>query len=171
MPEDKGEAKKIRRNAPWYWLSKELKLYRCSFFGPYLLYVHPKAVEPLLEELHEGIYGSHTRGRPLSHKALNQGYWWPSMQKTAQDYAKKCDQCQRYAPSIHQPRGTLNPFSSPWPFAQWGLDIVGPFPRAVGNRRWLLVGINYFTKWVKAEPLSNIRDVDAKKVHLEEYCQ
>ena len=43
------------------------------------------------------------------------------------------------------------------------MDIVGPFPKAVGNRRWLLVGIDYFTKWVKAKPLSNIRDLDAKK--------
>ncbi|XP_075660169.1 uncharacterized protein LOC142629993 [Castanea sativa] len=45
----------------------------------------------------------------------------------------------------------------------WGLDIVGPFPKAVGNQRWLLVGTNYFKKWVEAEPLSNIRDLDAKK--------
>ncbi|XP_075649989.1 uncharacterized protein LOC142620512 [Castanea sativa] len=33
----------------------------------------------------------------------------------------------------------------------------------MGNRRWLFVGTNYFTKWVEAEPLSNIKDVDAKK--------
>ncbi|XP_075633752.1 uncharacterized protein LOC142606254 [Castanea sativa] len=44
-----------------------------------------------------------------------------------------------------------------------GLDIVRPFPKAVGNRRWLLVGTDYFTKWVEAEPLSNIRDLDVKK--------
>ena len=42
------------------------------------------------------------------------------------------------------------------------MDIVGPFFKAPGNRRWLLVDIDYFTKWVKAEPLANIRDVDAK---------
>ena len=36
----------------------------------------------------------------------------------------------------------------------------------MGNRRWLLVGIDYFTKWVEAEPLANIRDVDAKKFIL-----
>ena len=53
--------------------------------------------------------------------------------------------------------------SSLWPFAQWGLDIVGPFPKAVGNKRYLLVGTNYFTKWVETEPLANIRDADAKK--------
>ncbi|XP_030922855.1 uncharacterized protein K02A2.6-like [Quercus lobata] len=59
--------------------------------------------------------------------------------------------------------GILNPLSSPWPFAQWGLDIIGPFPKAAGNKRYLLVGMDYFTKWVEAEPLANIRDLDAKK--------
>ena len=85
------------------------------------------------------------------------------MQKEAQKYIKKCDQCQRYALNILQPEGVLNPLSSPWSFAQWGLDIVVPFPKAAGNKKYLLVGTDYFTKWVEAEPLANIRDVDAKK--------
>ena len=84
------------------------------------------------------------------------------MQKEAQKYVKKCDQCQKFAPNIHQPGGVLNPFCSPWLFAQWGLDIVGPFPKAVGNKKYLLVCTHYFTKWVEAEPLANIRDVDVK---------
>ena len=57
----------------------------------------------------------------------------------------------------------LNTLSSPWSFVQWGLDIIRPFPKVVGNHRWLLIGTDYFTKWVEAEPLSNIRDIDAKK--------
>ena len=67
--------------------------------------------------------------------------------------------CAEYTPT----RRVLNPLSSPWPFAQWGLDIVGPFPKAAGNKKYLLVGIDYFTKWVETEPLANIGDVDAKK--------
>ena len=63
---------------------------------------------------------------------------------------------------MHQPGGVLNLLSSPCPFAQWGLDIVGPFPKAAGNKRYLLVDMNYFAKWVEAKPLSNIRDVDTK---------
>ena len=43
------------------------------------------------------------------------------------------------------------------------MDIVDPFPQATGNRKWLLVRTDYFNKWVKAEPLSNIRDIDAKR--------
>ena len=84
------------------------------------------------------------------------------MQREAQEYVKKCDQCQRFSLNIHQPRGFLN-LSSPWPFAQWSLDIVEPFPKATGNKRWLLVGMDYFTKWVEAELLTNIKDMDAKR--------
>ena len=163
LPEEKIEANKIRRKATSYWLSEDHKLYKRSFSGTYLLCVQPELTKSLLEELHEGIYGSHTGGRSLAHRAITQGYWWPNMQIEALEYVRKCDQCQRFMPSIHQLGGILNPLSSPWPFAQWGLDIVGPFPKAVGNKKYLLVGTDYFSKWVEAEPLANIRDVDAKR--------
>ena len=58
------------------------------------------------------------------------------MQREIQEYVKKCDQCQRFAPNVRKPEGVLNPLSSPWPFAQLSLDIVDPFPKVVGNRRY-----------------------------------
>ena len=79
LPEEKVEANKVRRKTTRYWLSKNQKLYKRSFSGPYLLCVHPEMTESLLEELHEGIYGSHTGGRSLAHRAITQGYWWPNM--------------------------------------------------------------------------------------------
>jgi len=152
LPESKSEAHKIRRKTPRFWLSEDQKLYKRSFPGPYLLCVHPEVVKLLLEELHEGICESHTGGKSLSHRALTQDYWWLNMQKEAQEYVKKRDQCQKFAPNINQPGGVLNPLSSSL-----------PFPKAAGNRRYLLVGIDYFTKWVETEPLANIRDIDAKR--------
>jgi ribonuclease HI len=163
LPEQKKEAEIVRRKAVRFWLSKDSKLYRRSFSGPYLLCVHPDIVEDLLFEIHEGICGSHTGGRSLAHRALTQGYWWPYMQKDAVTYVKKCDKCQRFSHSVHQPAAELLPLVSPWPFAQWGMDLVGPLPRATGNRRWLIVATDYFTKWVEAEPLANIRDKDSIK--------
>uniref|UniRef100_A0A2N9ESR6 Uncharacterized protein n=1 Tax=Fagus sylvatica TaxID=28930 RepID=A0A2N9ESR6_FAGSY len=163
LPEQKKEAEIIRRKTARFWLSKDLKLYRRSFSGPYLLCVHPDVIEDLLYEIHEGICGSHTGGRSLAHRALTQGYWWPYMQKDAVDYVRKCDKCQRFSHSLHQPAGELQPLVSPWPFAQWGMDLVGPLPKATGNRRWLIVATDYFTKWVEAEPLANIRDRDSIK--------
>jgi hypothetical protein len=85
------------------------------------------------------------------------------MQKDATQYVKKCDKCQQFAPAIHQPAGSLNLIASPWPFSQWGLDIVGPLPRAPGNRQWLIVAMDYFTKLIEAEPLVHIMDADSKR--------
>ena len=45
-----------------------------------------------------------------------------------------------------------------WPFAQWGLDIMGPFPIAVRQLKFLIVGIDHFTKWVEAEALATITE-------------
>ena len=59
LPESKSEVDKVRRKAPRFWLSEDQKLYKRS-----------KALELLLEKLHEGICGSHTGGRSLSHRAL-----------------------------------------------------------------------------------------------------
>ena len=74
LPEEKFEAEKVRRKAPRFWLSKDRKLYKHSFSDPYLLCVHPEALESLLEELHEGVCESHTGGRSLSHRAITQRY-------------------------------------------------------------------------------------------------
>ena len=79
LPEEKNEADKIRRKASWFWLSEDRKLYKRYFSGPYLLCIHLEASELILEELHEGICGSHIGGKSLSHRAITQGYWWPNM--------------------------------------------------------------------------------------------
>ena len=70
LPEERIEANKVRRKATRYWLSKNQKLYKCSFSAPYLLCIHSESTESLLEELHEGICGSHSGGRSLAHRAI-----------------------------------------------------------------------------------------------------
>ena len=48
--------------------------------------------------------------------------------------------------------------TAPWPFAQWGLDIMGSFPIAIRQLKFLVVGIDYFIKWVEAEAMATITD-------------
>ena len=67
LPEEKSDVEKIRRNATRFRLSKDHKLYKRSYSELYLLCIHLEASEPLHEELHEGICGSCTGGRSLSH--------------------------------------------------------------------------------------------------------
>ena len=125
--------------------------------------MHPSLVEDFLYEVHDGMCGMHSGGRSLAHRAITQGYWWPYMQADAEAYVRKCEKCQKFSPLIHLPARDLTPLTSPWPFAQWGLDIVGPIPRASGNRKFLITATDYFTKWIEAEPLVKITETEVKK--------
>ena len=80
------------------------------------------------------------------------------MLKDAQAYVKSCDMCQRFNNLIRQPSEELSLKMAPWSFAQWGLDIMGPFPRALRQLTFLVVGIDYFTKWVEAKSLATITE-------------
>ena len=163
VPANIKEAEKVHRVATRYWLSVERNLYQRSFGGPYLRCLTPNKVAELLTKLHEGMCDSHVGGHSLAYRVMTQGFWWPQMRKDATKYVRKCEQCQKHAPLIHQPAGSLNPINNPWPFVQWGLDIVGSLPQATRNRRFVLVAVDYFTKLAEVEALVNIRDVDVKK--------
>ncbi|KAL6319777.1 hypothetical protein AAG906_036835 [Vitis piasezkii] len=94
--------------------------------------------------------------------AHSQGYYWPTMKKDVAAYVKKCDKCQRHAPIPHVPSETLKPISGPWPFAKWGMDIVGPLG-AASQKKFLLVTTDYFSKWVEVEAYASIKDKDVTK--------
>ncbi|XP_061376077.1 uncharacterized protein LOC133318132 [Gastrolobium bilobum] len=44
-----------------------------------------------------------------------------------------------------------------------GMDLLGPFPEAAGRVQWLIVAIDYFTKWVEAEPVATITSQRVRK--------
>ena len=138
-------------------------LYKRSFGGSYLRCLDHLEAQYVLVELHEGVCDNHSRGRSLAHHAYSQGYYWPTMKQDAEAYVKRCDKCQRYAPIPHMSFETLNPITSPWPFTQWGMDIVGPLPTTTVQKKFLLIATNYFSKWVEAEAYASIKDKDVTK--------
>ena len=78
----------------------------------------------------------------------------------AHNHTKKCDRCQRLVPILKPPVQDLISISSPWPFSQWGIDIVRSLPTGPAQKKLLLVAIDYFNKWVEAEAFSSIKDMD-----------
>ena len=56
----------------------------------------------------------------------------------------------------------LTPTTTPWPFAQKGLDIMGPFPIEVRQLKFLIAGIDYFTKWVEVKALATITEKNVR---------
>nr|KYP75646.1 Retrovirus-related Pol polyprotein from transposon 17.6 [Cajanus cajan] len=114
-------------------------------------------------EIHEGICGSHSGGRTLAAKVSRAGYYWPTLKGDCAEFVKRCIQCQRHGNLIHASAAELHSISSPWPFALWGIDVLGPFPMARGQVKFLLVAVDYFTKWIEAEPLACISAANVQK--------
>ncbi|XP_028080313.1 uncharacterized protein LOC114281927 [Camellia sinensis] len=162
LPTDKKEAHKLRNKVLRYYLDPHGKLSKMFLSGLYLECVHPDKMEDFLAEKHEGSCGAHSGGRSFAHRPVTQGHYWPTIRTDAKNYVKKCEQCHKFSPLTHLLVEELNSVTSPWPFAQWGLDIVRPLPRALGSKRFLIVVTDYFTKWVEVEPLAHIQDVDVK---------
>ncbi|GJY88363.1 reverse transcriptase domain-containing protein [Tanacetum coccineum] len=91
------------------------------------------------------------------------GYYWPTMHMDARKLIRECNNCQVHRPVPRNPQQNLNPITSPWPFYKWGIDIAGPFPEGPGKVKFLIVAIDYFTKWIEAKPVATITGNQVKK--------
>lgn len=99
--------------------------------------------------------------KALAHKIVRQGYFWPTLAADCKAFAKKCENCQKFANVPRQSPTLPSSILSPIPFATWGIDIMGPFPKARGELQYVMVGIDYMTKWAEAKALRTITQDDA----------
>ncbi|XP_075635275.1 uncharacterized protein LOC142607611 [Castanea sativa] len=157
LPQDPKDARKIKQRATKFTILND-RLYKRGYSLPYLKCVDEDEARYILEEIHEGVCGNHAGPRSLVSKVIRTGYFWPTVQADAAQLVKNCDKCQRFGNVQRLPAEKLTTISSPWPFAQWGIDIVGPLPPGKGQVRFLLVAIDYFTKWVEAEATTSITE-------------
>ncbi|GJU79926.1 reverse transcriptase domain-containing protein [Tanacetum coccineum] len=105
----------------------------------------------------------HSGPRSMVAKALRAGYYWPTMHTDARKLIRECNDCQVHRPILRNPQQNLTPITSPWPFYKWGIDIAGPFPEGPGKVKFLIVAIDYFTKWIEAKPVATITGNQVKK--------
>ena len=129
LPNERDKAHKIQIQSGRFSFFNG-QLFKRSLDGPYLKCLTTKQGQYVLDQLYEGICGNHPSGRTLAHKAHTQEYYWPTMRSDATDYVQKCDRCQRQALVLRSPAQDLISITSPWPFTQWGIDMVGPLPTA-----------------------------------------
>jgi len=102
------------------------------------------------------MWSSQSRERTLLQRISAQGYYWPTMRTDCTTLAKKCDKCQRFSSIRKTPQAALTPITLPWPFSMWGIDLVGPLSTIRGRFKYLVIAVDYFTKWVEAEPLTDM---------------
>jgi hypothetical protein len=153
LPDDGACSRRLRMQSARYTLVDGV-LYRRGYSHPLLKCLPVAEVRYVLREIHEGVCGNHSGGRMLAHKAMRAGYYWPTMGKDSTEFVRNCDKCQRFARIMKNPPEKLNSILLPWPFAKWGIDLVGPMPPGKGKKKFLVVAVDYFTKWAEAEALA-----------------
>jgi len=105
----------------------------------------------MLVKVHEGSFGTHANRHAMAQKILRVGYYWLTMENDHCVHVRKCHKCQPFADNVNAPPVPLNILAAPWPFSMWGIDVIGAIePRASNGHRFILVAIDYFTKWVEA---------------------
>ncbi|XP_019433940.1 PREDICTED: uncharacterized protein LOC109340679 [Lupinus angustifolius] len=162
LPSDSKEKQRFLRCCSWYTLVRGT-LYRWGFTTPLLKCLDPEREDYVLREVHEGSCGHPLGAASLAKKVLRAGCYWPTMEKDATDLTRKCTRCQLFADFHKAPPEELTITQAPWPFCRRGMDILGPFPQATGQLNFLIVAIDYFTKWIQAEALATITSANIQK--------
>jgi hypothetical protein len=112
--------------------------------------------QQLLLKVHAGVCGHHAAPRTLVGKAFRQGFYWPTAVADAEHVVHTCEGCQYYARQTHLQAQELQIIPIIWPFAIWGLDLVGPYKKAPGSYTHLLIAVDKFTKWIEAKPITSV---------------
>ena len=109
-----------------------------------------------LREIHAGDCGHHASSRSLFAKAFRHGFFWLTARMDVENIVRTCDGYQRYARQDQMPAQALWMIPITWPFAVWGLDMVGPFKTSTKKNTHILVTVDKFTKWIEVEPVNKV---------------
>jgi hypothetical protein len=148
------EARRLQHRTQAYTIINS-ELYKRSVLGIFQKCIKPEEGLELLKEI-QGECRHHASSRALVAKAFRHGFYWPTAPWDADQLVKHCNGCQRFSKHRNTPAAALKTILLTWPFAVWGLDMVGPFKIAPGGLTHLLVVVDKFTKWIEAKPIKKI---------------
>nr|GEW58572.1 reverse transcriptase domain-containing protein [Tanacetum cinerariifolium] len=109
---------------------------------------HPTTIKAC----HNGPTGGHHGANLTAKKIFDADFFWPTIYKDAHEFVKNCDSCQRQGKISQQDEMPQNSIQICEIFDVWGIDFMGPFPSSRRNK-YILVAVNYLSKWVKAKAL------------------
>ncbi|KAG8497186.1 hypothetical protein CXB51_008441 [Gossypium anomalum] len=167
-----NDKRTLRRLAYEYVLDGDI-LYKRKKDQVLLRCVDVMEARQILEEVHEGVCGTHANGFTMARQIMRFGYYWSTIEGDCISYAKKCHKCQIYGDKIHVPHSPLHVMTSPWPFSMWSIDVIRPISlKASNGHRFIFVVIEYFMKWVEAASYASVtKSTVSRLLKKEIICQ
>jgi len=115
--------------------------------------------DKVLQEFHAGDCGGHLYWKVNVDKILKARFYWPTFFTDVSKFVTACHKCQIFEGKRKLLPLPLRPISTEKPFQQWGLDFIGEIhPPSSGQHKWILIAIDYFTKWIEAIPSRKAND-------------
>ena len=129
--------------------------------------VVPKALRQRIMETAHSKPGSGHIGRAKMLAKLKERFAWYKMADSVLWYVRTCDACSTRK-SSRRNHAPLQSIKTGWPFMRIGLDYVGPLPTSSAGNRFILVVIDFFTRWVEAFPTKHIDAATTAKLLVTE---
>ncbi|GJU37245.1 reverse transcriptase domain-containing protein [Tanacetum coccineum] len=114
--------------------------------------VYGQEAVDILTACHNGPTGGHYGANYTAKKVFDSGFFWPTIYRDAHDLVTRCDACQRQGKISQRDEMPQNAIQVCEIFDVWGIDFMGPFPSSRGNK-YILVAVDYLSKWVEAKAL------------------
>lgn len=111
------------------------ELYRRSYLHQLLCCAGSAQANYLVRELHEGMYGSYVGSWALAQKIIKWGFYWPTLVNDVAEFILKCPKCQYFSFVTRRSQHDMVAIRVTWPFVQWGVDLMEPFPMAPSGKR------------------------------------
>jgi hypothetical protein len=147
-----NKARALKLKAVKYCLIDQI-LYWKDPLGVLLKCMNSQEADRIMVKFHSGLCGGHHFWKATAHKILRVGYYWPTLFADVHKGVRACIQCQIFAGKQQLKSLPLNLVVVSGPFQQWGLDFIGEIhPASSGQHRWILIAVDFFTKWIEAIP-------------------
>lgn len=126
-------------------------------------------IPQILQGLHEEACGGHFAHDLTTKKILQAGYVWPTLHMDVHYWCKSCHRCQINGNKrlLHGPRQLV---IASGPFEKWGIDAMGPLPRTSNGKIYIIVAIDYMTKWVEAQSVAKVNEKTVSRFVYSHIC-
>ena len=119
------------------------------FIDKNLIAIADHITEKICELYHNDQFCGH-RGPEKSYDLMRNRFYWPMMKEFITDYISRCN-CQQFKSTNNKPKAQLKPIEVKSTWAMIGIDIAGPLPTSINNNKYIIILVDYFSKYCIAK--------------------